>query len=465
MISTSDLELLERYIDGTLADQDLEQLRSLLLGSAEARARLRSLATIDFGLQDIAAGGNPLGEDFADSRDGETRLQRLRSIRISRDSLPNYAKTLLAVAATTVIALSASLYLQNASIKRRIAEMSESILKPVVEVKGLGGSVFWTGNGGEVTSDLAVGDSLMGGTIEGATPGSWVVLEFVDGSTVMIAGASMLTYADHGQKVLHLKDGSVSADVIPQPSGKPMLVYTRSARLEVLGTQFKVETDATSTLLDVNKGKVSLKRLSDDRTVDVSANQRVFASAESKLQPAIIPESVAYWTSNLQMGPDGTMGKWFPKTDHQDAKLKSIPYTQTTSQGDRVALQVASIGVSTGDQPPVILDADSQVRIQGYLDKAQLVTFGVTVRHPEGGFGGHFMAFKSVPTFKNGKEFDATFKISDFKLDPNAVHLKDQLAKDPSGVVIESFWLSSIRDIGNVELTRVELGNNPTNKR
>ena len=55
MMTPADFELLEQYIDGTLADGDLQRLRALLRDSAEARAVLRSLATIDFGLQDIAA--------------------------------------------------------------------------------------------------------------------------------------------------------------------------------------------------------------------------------------------------------------------------------------------------------------------------------------------------------------------------------------------------------------------------
>ena len=51
-----EITLLEQYIDGTLAEGDIVQLRELLKESSEARAMLRSLATVDFGLQDIASG-------------------------------------------------------------------------------------------------------------------------------------------------------------------------------------------------------------------------------------------------------------------------------------------------------------------------------------------------------------------------------------------------------------------------
>ena len=70
MMTPADIELLEQYIDGTLADGDAQRLRALLRDSAEARAMLRSLATIDFGLQDIAATAD------ADSRWFASRTKR-----------------------------------------------------------------------------------------------------------------------------------------------------------------------------------------------------------------------------------------------------------------------------------------------------------------------------------------------------------------------------------------------------
>ena len=63
-------------------------------------------------------------------------------------------------------------------------------------------------------------------------PDAWFELEFNDGSQVVIAGNSMLTISDLGQKELRLREGSFSANVIPQPKGKPMLVRTRSPCLK-----------------------------------------------------------------------------------------------------------------------------------------------------------------------------------------------------------------------------------------
>ena len=54
-MTESEMTLLEQYIDGMLPEGDIVQLRELLKESSEARAMLRSLATVDFGLQDIAS--------------------------------------------------------------------------------------------------------------------------------------------------------------------------------------------------------------------------------------------------------------------------------------------------------------------------------------------------------------------------------------------------------------------------
>ena len=51
----TNLNLLHRYLDGAITPEELESLEDLLRNSAEARATLRSLATIDAKWQQLAA--------------------------------------------------------------------------------------------------------------------------------------------------------------------------------------------------------------------------------------------------------------------------------------------------------------------------------------------------------------------------------------------------------------------------
>jgi hypothetical protein len=272
----------------------------------------------------------------------------------------------------------------------------------------------------------------------------------------MISGNSMLTFSDFGQKELHLKQGTVSANVNPQTPDKPMLVYTDSARLEVLGTQFKVEADLASTSLNVNEGQVRVRRLSDGRTVDVPARHRVVAAAELELSPQSIPGSVGRWKSQLHLGPDGTMGKWSPKTEAQDARLKAIPYVHTTPQGETMSVYSAGMQVSGADDSPVILRSGSQIQVRGRLTSAEVVTFGVTVRHPDGGFGGNFFSYMPAVAFADGKDFEVRFDINALTLDPSLADMKDELAASPIDVVVESFWCATL-DPAGLEIIEVEM--------
>jgi len=156
MITQAEFELLEQYIDGTLAEGDVQRLRTLLRDDAEARAMLRSLATVDFGLQDIAA-----SDSVADGVDSDGRHSLPEPDALARKrSLPVYAKTLLAIAAVVIVALTTSLYVQHANYERKLSTVYANSDRPIAKITGLGGIVMWTGDGGRVTSDLSVGTEL-----------------------------------------------------------------------------------------------------------------------------------------------------------------------------------------------------------------------------------------------------------------------------------------------------------------
>ena len=187
--------------------------------------------------------------------------------------------------AVIVIGLTATLYYQNVNKGRNIARIT-----------GMNGTLTWIGDGGQIVQGagssqtetrwsnvLSEGAELPGGTIEGMAPDSWFELEFHDGSTGMISGDSILTFSDERQKELRLKQGRFSADVRPQPEGKPMLIHTPAAVLEVIGTQFDVEAGPESTMLYVREGKVQIRRVGDGKTVDVPAGHRVVAAADSDM--------------------------------------------------------------------------------------------------------------------------------------------------------------------------------------
>jgi hypothetical protein len=285
------------------------------------------------------------------------------------------------------------------------------------------------------------------------TPGSWIELEFIDGSTVTISGTSMLTFSDHGQKKLHLKEGSLSANVNPQPAGKPMLLYTRSAMLEVVGTQFEVQAGLAATMLDVSVGEVRIKRLSDNKTVHVLARQRVIAGAGREMLPEPVPDSVSRWKSHLHLGPLGAFGEWSPGNREEAPRLGTIPYT--TSSGKTI--YTAAFCVSRGDNPPVILQPDSRFTVRGRIASAHAVYFGVTVRHLNGEFAGKFQTIRPADDFQSGQEFEVSLNLRDFQLDPSLTEMKSKLPSDPFDLVVESIWCHTLYEPAGLEIVEAEL--------
>ncbi len=352
-------ELLLKYLDGPLCPDEEAQVADLLRSNAQARAFVRDVAEQAVTVADVERTESSHQDALRKKRDWAGRRR--------------WKGWSWVLGAAACIALMANTYFFWAKPEPKI-----------VTLTGMSGSLQWTGSGGRVVHDLCIGTKLPGGTVEGLTPGSWFELTFDDRSTVTLSGNSTLTFADHGQKTLYLKEGSLSSKVTAQPAGRPMLAYTRSALLEVLGTQFEVRAELAATMLNVREGKVRIKRLSDGTTVDVGARHRVVAADDRELRPVSVPEAVGRWTSRLHRGPEGTYGKWSAKTAVEEAKLETIP--STTPQG--LTIYMAALGVSQGDMPPVILPPGCRLRVRGHMVSSHDAYFGVTVRYLSGGFAG-----------------------------------------------------------------------------
>ncbi len=431
-MSNSNLEqLISAWLDGQISASESEALQQQLRQSSESRATFRKLTQLDAVIREIA--------------------DTDQDVSITKRPI-TFATWSLAAAVVTIVTFVATLMFFQPNGEPKIAKIT-----------GLGGSLQWTGNGGQVIKDLVVGTQLPGGTVEGMAPDSWLELEFNDGSKIEISGNSMLTFSDHGQKVLRLKGGNVSSDIKPQPVGKPMLVHTRSAILEVMGTQFEVATRLASTTLNVSEGQVRMKRLSDGNSVDVSAGYRVTTSADREMSPVRVPESVHHWKSQLNLGSVGTYGTWLPASSQQAARLKGISYVPSENPTD--ILYMVGLAVSRSDHSPVILKPHSRFIVHGRLESPNGVYFGIRMAHPNGEFAGKFRADKPAPGLNDQHDFEVVFNLSDFELDPCVRDRKDELPSRPEGLIVTGVWCFTpcrAKDIANsitasLEVTEVEL--------
>lgn len=123
------------------------------------------------------------------------------------------------------------------------------------------------------------------------------VLVYPDGTRLTLGpGTEVREVADRAAgkpgagKRIFLARGSLAADVAKQPFDQPMLIATPAAEAKVLGTMFRIAVDPLrggSTRLDVDEGRVQLRRLSDQRSVVVPGGQ--FAVAAAGAEPTARP--------------------------------------------------------------------------------------------------------------------------------------------------------------------------------
>ena len=194
-----------RHLDGIASAEEIAALSEKLESDADTRLlylRLAGIhATLATGELDEPASGEDedqlleLVEQLESSRKQGGRRTIVDDQRWSKST----SLWLLAAAAMVIVALSAGLIYQltysnsetnNIAIQGDVSDVS------IARITGLSGSLIWTGDRGQIVRDVKVGTELAGGTIEGMAPDSWFELQFNDGSTVMISGTSMLTFAD-----------------------------------------------------------------------------------------------------------------------------------------------------------------------------------------------------------------------------------------------------------------------------
>ena len=127
--------------------------------------------------------------------------------------------------------------------------------------------------------DLNEGQTLETGVNSQAT------LVYADGTTIHLAPSTRLTNLGiKAGKQGRLERGRIDAEVAPQPQGAPMVLQTPQAAVTVVGTEFSLDVNTSTTRLDVDHGKVRMARSTDNAAVDVSAKEYAIAGPNVALE-------------------------------------------------------------------------------------------------------------------------------------------------------------------------------------
>ena len=298
---------------------------------------------------------------------------------------------------------------------------SVAVLRPknepeILRITALNGSAQWTGDGGRVKVDLDVGRSLGGGTLESLAADSWAVLEFRDGSKVTVSGRSMLTIAGGAHKELHLRQGSLSASVSPQPAGERMIINTPTAKLEILGTQLNVDADPSSTVLNVNEGRVRATRLVDGRVAEVPAGHQIVASLDRLVDYKARPRAEPVHSWQVTLPRDAKHGQWQPDQGEHSASLRAAPYLVTCGRPKPLLVYMTAFAVASSDSPPVLLSPGGRFRIRGRMESTGALIFGLTLHYPKAGFAGKYSTARRIAVSEErGGLFDIELRLEEFK--------------------------------------------------
>ena len=325
----------------------------------------------------------------------------------------------------------------------------------VATVVELNGAVRWTGDGGQVVHDLAIGDSLSGGTLESLAADSWIQIAFEDDSSVTISGSSSLTISKRdGRKLLHLRRGHISANVEPQPENKPLKIITPSAEAVVLGTQFNIIADELITSLTVNKGLVRVTRLADGSVQEVPADHQVVASLEQDTEFKAQPRRQHANTWKGVFPQDVRHGSWVAPEGSGEGYVKAQPLLWKENPDKPVMLHVTLLSVSAY-KAPVVLEKGTKFHVRGQINKTKHVVFGITTNHAKGGFAGKYVAAQEIKVEEGESEAKGQFEVS-LPLE-SFNRQKKCFPSSPVGHEIFDVWVLTIEEDVGLEIFEIEL--------
>jgi len=445
------------YLEGELGEEDVTELRELLAGNQQyvkiaadslRTHRLLGMAEQERSWQQDAFVAETMGRLAVNADEFVDEVMHRLPCALPERTRPGNLKLRtwhIAAAAAAVAVLTTVIVRTTASGPTTIGRIT-----------ALNGSVQWTSDGGRVRTDLEIDTPIHGGVLETLTHDSWVECVFLDGTRVSLSGSSLATLSEHErQKILHLREGHMFADVRPQPLSKPMRVITRTAEAEVLGTKFQVACKPHSTRLSVKEGLVQVRRLADGSTSDVPADHVIVAALEqhTDFKPERHREPASTWETVVRR--DIGYGELRDASGKGHDSVYAKPLLWRGDDGKQKPLLLYVVVLDTPTAAPV-LEPGASIKVRGRLRRDALVVFGFTANHTKGGFAGKYSHAKRRMEATDGDElFEVDIPLKDFGRDMGLEHYPES----PVGLELHQCWILTLNEDYGLEVVDVELQN------
>jgi ferric-dicitrate binding protein FerR (iron transport regulator) len=367
--------LLNSLADGLLSKDEEARLADILRGDAVARRRYRHWMTLHAALMwDYAA----TAADNVATRPGTPGK---RSWRMAAA----IAAALLLVAGLSLLWL----------------RSQGPHVQAIAWVEEVQGTVSWSNGTGAASVSIEAGMRAPGGTLVLEGEDALAQLRFDDGTLVTLSGESELGFSQDGQKRLALRRGTLNARVQPQPVGRPLLVRTPTAEVEVVGTEFAMSAQSNETQLNVETGSVKLRRLMDGQIVEVNSRQSVVASlTATQLKPAATKAASLQWRQTFdQAPPPAKQGSWLRAGNGLPGRMRATAYVAGRRKDGTTVIH-HGVGVDPPTVGPggfVTLGKESVVRVRYRMERAALLVCFLSCQRTETGFAGNFLLLHPVP--------------------------------------------------------------------
>jgi len=237
-----DDDLLRKYLSGEATDEEAARLRGELERDPAGVEALFAAAELERDLSDVVS-----------------KAPARRAFRARRRS----AWPLLAAAAA-LLAIGVGVW------------FVASRPTPVGEIVRVQGTVRFADG-----RPAAPGDALFAGQgLETVGGRSGAAIRFADGTHANLNGGTRLSRIDEdgAGRRLKLDTGTVNVE-----TKRPLVIETPQAEVKVLGTRFKISAAENGTRLEVETGRVRLRRISNGTGIDVPAGHFAVAAAGVEL--------------------------------------------------------------------------------------------------------------------------------------------------------------------------------------
>lgn len=388
-------ELALRYLDGRSSEAETRELNDLLRSDPEARAWLWEIASQATDLADLARAQAVLAPNAAPVRAPAAHGRRV---------LLRWA----AAAAVLVLIAMASV---------RVAQHARHL--PVATVVDAIGGPSWTSDG-VVRLALVPGQHLPAGTVSVENEAGALDLRFHDGTRLTLGGGSELSLVANPQKQVHLKHGTLFADVTPQKKGQPMLLRTPAASIEVLGTRFSVSAAAEETAVHVQSGVVRMRRTADGKSIEVPASQAGIATLAGGSPLMANPQGSLPGTWRMSFGPgnpDQLRGRLLPEGDASDPapRIQARPYVARRNPDGTAIVRhgIAARGPLSQQKRLVAVDGESVLYLRYRTARPVKVKVMIGLYREQWEFGGNFQTV--IPSSREGRA-DSPWQTVDLPL-------------------------------------------------